>query len=140
MSKVTIKREIRINEAVASDNWDEVLRLLDQPLENAERRDRRYGLLSSDYQLDDNKTVGEVMLADNYTALDELIHAEFLDNLNEALATLSETDRIIVLSRAIDNIAYSKLAKLVNLSDKTVKRRYEKNLEYLRELLEEDYE
>lgn len=46
MSKVEDKRDELIEKGEKRDDWDEVLRLLDQPFANAERKDRAYGLLS----------------------------------------------------------------------------------------------
>ena len=44
--KVIALRDELIEKAAKLDEWDEVLRLLDHPLANAERKDRAYGLLS----------------------------------------------------------------------------------------------
>ena len=51
MSKAEDKRDELIKQAAKGGKWDEVLRLLDQPLANAERKDRAHGLLSLQWNI-----------------------------------------------------------------------------------------
>ncbi len=142
MSKVEDKRNEWIERAAKRDDWDEVLRLLDQPLANAERKDRAYGLLSIHWNIG---TVDElpIELGDEipdsaFNPLESLLQRESQEeqvNPFTAIQTFDGVEQQILLGRLLDKKAYSKLAKEVKMSDKTVKSHFEKDLELLKSLL-----
>ncbi len=41
-----MKNEIKIQEAASEQNWEKVSDLLNQPIENSLRKDRKYGIFS----------------------------------------------------------------------------------------------
>lgn len=61
--KVEDKRDEKIEVAAKHGDWDTVLKLLDQPLLNAERNDRRHGILSTNWIID--KTGGSSIELEN---------------------------------------------------------------------------
>ena len=136
LTKVEQRREEAINKAVLSGDWAKVDNLLNQPYENSCRKDRSYGLRS----LDSGSGVTDPLLdtiADYSDALSLLIKKEEIAIINDAIESfLSDRDRKILFGVVFENKSLSHLAKEVGLSDKTVKRHYERIKEILRKELQ----
>lgn len=142
MSKVEEKRNEWIEHAAKLGDWDEVLRLLDQPLANAERKDRAYGLLSINWNIGMTDELpielGDEISDSAFNPLEILLQSESQnENINPftAVQTFDEVEQHILLGRLRDKKPYSKLAKEVKMSDKTVKSHFENDLELLKSLL-----
>lgn len=138
-SKVEDKRNEAIDQAALLQNWDEVLRLLAQPLSNAERQDREYGLLSTNWIIS-TRTGSynelEQLLADNSLNPEEtLIKREEYRNPFLAIQKLSDIDQKILIGRVIEEKSFSQLSNEVGLSDKTVKSHFMKSLEVLKKII-----
>ena len=136
LTKVEQRREEAINKAVLSGDWAKVDNLLNQPYENSCRKDRSYGLRS----LDSGSGVTDPLLdtiADYSDALSLLIKKEEIAIINDAIESfLSDRDRKILFGVVLEKKSFSHLAKEVGLSDKTVKRHYERIKEILRKELQ----
>ena len=136
LTKVEQRREEAINKAVLSGDWAKVDNLLNQPYENSCRKDRSYGLRS----LDSGSGVTDPLLdtiADYSDALSFLIKKEEIAIINDAIESfLSDRDRKILFGVVLEKKSFSHLAKEVGLSDKTVKRHYERIKEILRKELQ----
>ena len=118
MSKVEDKRDELIEKGAKRDDWDEVFRLLDQPLANAERKDRAYGLLSLHWNIGtaDNLQIelGDEISDSSLNPLESLIQSELKKeqvNPFTAIQTFDEVDQHILLGRLLDNKPFSKLSK-----------------------------
>ena len=135
LTKVEQRREEAIQRAVFSGDWAKVDNLLNQPYENSCRKDRSYGLRS----LDSGSGVTDPLLdtiADYSDALSLLIKKEEIAIINDAIERLlSDRDKKILFGVVFENKSFSHLAKEVRLSDKTVKRHYERIIEILRKEL-----
>ena len=101
MSKVEDKRDELIEKSAKRDEWDEVLRLLDHPLANAERKDRAYGLLSLHWNIGtaDNLQIelGDEISDSSLNPLESLIQSELKKeqvNPFTAFQTFDEIDRV----------------------------------------------
>ena len=142
MSKVEDNRDELIEQAAKLGDWDEVLRLLNQPLANAERKDRAYGLLSINWNIgtDDNLPIelGDEISDSALNPLEVLLQSESKkEQINPftAIQTFDEVEQHILLGRLLDKKSFSKLSKEVKMSDKTVKSHLKKDLELLKSLL-----
>lgn len=135
MSKVAKRREDKIQIAVSEDNWEEVSRLLDQPFENSLRRDRHYQVKSLNFQISENTTTEDLELVDYNDPLTILIQDELVKAIYKELETIDEVDKYILIRYVIEEESFAKISRTIKLSDKTVKRRYLKTVESLREAL-----
>lgn len=135
LTKVEQRRKEAIRRAVLSGDWTKVDNLLNQPYENSCRKDRSYGLCSLDSSSTDKGSLLDTV-ADYNDALSLLIKKEEIAIINDAIESLlSYRDREILFGFVFDNKSFSHLAKEVRLSDKTVKRHYERIIEILRKEL-----
>jgi hypothetical protein len=135
LTKVEQRREEAIQRAVNTDDWAKVDNLLNQSYENLCRKDRSYGLCSL-YSSSIDKGSLLDKIADDNDALSLLIKKEEIAIINDAIESLlSDRDREILFGVVFENKSFSHLAKEVRLSDKTVKRHYERILEILRKEL-----
>lgn len=141
-NKVEDKRDEWIEQASKRGDWDEVLRLLDQPLSNAERKDRAYGLLSLHWNIGtaDNLRIelGDEISDSSLNPLDSLIQSELQEeqvNPFTAIQIFDEVEQHILLGRLLDKKSFSQLSKEVKMSDKTVKSHFKSDLELLKSLL-----
>lgn len=139
--KVAEKREKKIKEAAIAENWDEVSKLLAQPLANAERRDREYGLLSTNKLIGTSKQTefGDTLTDKVLNPLDLLIQKEENAeqvNINDVLHTLSEIDLQILTAYVLESKSFSKISKETEMSDKTVKKHFITTIQTLKTLLE----
>ena len=129
------RREEAIQRALLTDDWKKVDNLLNQPYENSCRKDRSYGLRSLDSRSGDTGSLLDT-IADYNDPLSFLIKKEEIAIINDAIKSLlSDRDREILFGVVFENKSFSHLAKEVGLSDKTVKRHYERIIEILRKEL-----
>ena len=134
LTKVEQRREEAINKAVLSGDWAKVDNLLNQSYENSCRKDRSYGLCSLDSRSGDTGSLLDT-IADYNDPLSFLIKKEEIAIINDTIKSLlSERDRKILYG-VVEGRSYLSLAKEVRLSDKTVKRHYERIVEILRKEL-----
>lgn len=130
------RREEAIQRALLTDDWKKVDNLLNQPYENSCRKDRSYGLCSLDSRSGDTGSLLDT-IADYNDPLSLLIKKEEIAIINDAIKSLlSDRDREILFGVVFENKSFSHLAKEVGLSDKTVKRHYERIKEILRKELQ----
>lgn len=135
-SKVEQRREEAIGRAVANEDWRRVDELLNQPYDNLTRKDRQYGLLSLDSSSSSDADGLLDTITDNGDPLTHLIQMEDRRRISEVLSRkLSDKERKILFGRVLEDKTYSRLAKEVSLSDKTVKKHYEKVIEVLQKEL-----
>ncbi|KJQ76458.1 hypothetical protein TZ94_00957 [Streptococcus infantis] len=135
LTKVEQRREEAIQRALLTDDWKKVDNLLNQPYENSCRKDRSYGLRSLDSRSGDTGSLLDT-IADYNDPLSFLIKKEEIAIINDAIKSLlSDRDREILFGVVFENKSFSHLAKEVGLSDKTVKRHYERIIEILRKEL-----
>lgn len=130
------RREEAIQRALLTDDWKKVDNLLNQPYENSCRKDRSYGLCSLDSRSGDTGSLLDT-IADYNDPLSLLIKKEEIAIINDAIDSfLSDRDRKILFGVVLEKKSFSHLAKEVGLSDKTVKRHYERIKEILRKELQ----
>ncbi|MBO1155957.1 sigma factor-like helix-turn-helix DNA-binding protein [Streptococcus thermophilus] len=135
MNRVSERREQKIQQAVAQGNWEEVLHLLDQPFENSLRKDRYYQLGSIEFQVSEKSTLADIELVDYDDAVNILARVELIEAIYKLLATLDEIDQRIFELRAIEMESFRQISQEISLSDKIVKRRYEKTVGWLQQEL-----
>lgn len=134
LTKVEQRREEAIKKAVLSGDWAKVDTLLNQPYENSCRKDRSYGLCSLDSRSGDTGSLLDT-IADYNDPLSLLIKKEEIAIIKDAIERLlSERDIKILFGVVFENKSFSHLTE-VGLSDKTVKRHYERIIEILRKEL-----
>ena len=134
LTKVEQRREEAIQRAILTDDWKKVDNLLNQPYENSCRKDRSYGLCSLDSRSGDTGSLLDT-IANYNDPLSLLIKKEEMAIINDAIEKiLSERDRKI-LHGVVEGRSYSSLAKEVGLSDKNVKKHYERIIDTLRKEL-----
>ena len=128
------RREEAIQRALFTDDWKKVDNLLNQPYENSCRKDRSYGLCSLDSRSGDTGSLLDT-IADYNDPLSLLIKKEEIAIIKDAIERLlSERDIKILFGVVFENKSFSHLTE-VGLSDKTVKRHYERIIEMLRKEL-----
>ena len=135
LTKVEQRREEAIKKAKLSGDWTKVDNLLNQPYENLCRKDRSHGLCSLDSS---SIAKGSLLdtISDDSDALSLLIKKEEIAIINDAIERLlSDRDKKILFGVVFENKSFSHLAKEVRLTDKTVKRHYERIVEILRKEL-----
>ena len=133
LTKVEQRRKEAIRRAVLSGDWTKVDNLLNQPYENSCRKDRSYGLCSLDSSSIDKGSLLDTV-ADYNDPLSLLIKKEEIATIikNAIERLLSERDRKILYGVVLEGKSYLSLSKVFGLSDKTVKRHYERIIEILR--------
>lgn len=137
IEKLTIekRRESKILEAASHNDWETVLKLLDQPLQNLERRDRKYNLISLNAQIVSDTQTSELIdsIADNnYNALNQILLNERNEQLYNALLKLSKDDLHIFLEISLNRTSASQLTRETQYrSHKTVQRHFEKAKKFL---------
>ena len=134
LTKVEQRREEAIKKAKLSGDWPKVENLLNQSYENLCRKDRYYGLCSLDSRTGNTGSLLDT-IADDNDPLSLLIKKEEIAIINDAIEKiLSDRDRKILYG-VVEGRSYSSLAKEVGLSDKTVKKHYERIIDTLRKEL-----
>ncbi len=129
MSKIINKREEKILQAKKQNDWDTVLKLLDQEFENSLRQDSRYHLTSLNKIVSNDGKYTElidIVRNNDSNPLDNLIEIERNKMLYEALKSLSFSEYKLFLSRVENNKSFRQLATEFGISDKTAKARFEK--------------
>lgn len=135
LTKVEQRREETIQRAKRTGDWDRVDKLLNQPFENLLRKDRSYDLCSLDSSSVDRGSLLDTV-ADYNDPLSLLIKKEEIAIIKNAIERLlSERDRKILYGVVLEGKSYSSLSEEFGLSDKTVKRHYERIIEILRKEL-----
>lgn len=111
--------------------------LLDQVLINQERKNRRYGLLSLDYQYNKENRFISSIPNNLLSPLEQVIANEEASIIYEAILSLSEIDRTIVIEHYLYNASYRLLSERLGISDKTVKQHLIKATMMLKSKLKE---
>ena len=129
MSKIINKREEKILQAKKQNDWDTVLKLLDQEFENSLRQDSRYHLTSLNKIVSNDGKYTElidIVRNNDSNPLDNLIEIEKNKILFKALKSLSLREYQLFLSRVEEKKSFRQLAIELGISDKTAKARFEK--------------
>jgi hypothetical protein len=129
MSKIINKREEKILQAKKLNDWDTVLKLLDQEFENSLRQDSRYHLTSLNKIVsDDGKYTEliELIPSEIFNPLDNLIEIERNSMLYKSFKSLSPCEYKLFVDRVDENMSFRQLATKLGVSDKTAKARFEK--------------
>lgn len=129
MSKIINKREEKILQAKKQNDWDTVLKLLDQEFENSLRQDSRYHLTSLNKIVsNDGKYTELIDLIPNSipNSLDNLMETERNSMLYKALKGLSPSEYKLFAERVENNKSFRQLAAELGINDKTAKARFEK--------------
>ena len=129
MSKIINKREEKILQAKKLNDWNTVLKLLDQEFENSLRQDSRYHLTSLNKIVsDDGKYTELIDLIPNSipNPLDNLIEIERKSILYKVLNNLNPCEYKLFIDRVEENKSFRQLATELGVSDKTAKARFEK--------------
>lgn len=129
MSKIINKREEKILQAKKQNDWDTVLKLLDQEFENSLRQDARYHLTSLNKIVSNDGKYTElidIVRNNDSNPLDNLIEIERNKILFKALKSLSLREYKLFLSRVEEKKSFRQLAIELGISDKTAKARFEK--------------
>ncbi|TWS94846.1 MULTISPECIES: sigma-70 family RNA polymerase sigma factor [unclassified Streptococcus] len=141
MSKVTERRHQKIIEAANNKDWKTVSHLLNQPLDNLKRQDRKYHLLSLDATIERlGRPTNIIDMYSDYRhePLKYLLLKEQNERICRALSTLSIDDLHIVIEIAIYNTSTLQLTKETRFkSHKTVKSHYQKALNVLKQELKD---
>ncbi|MCK3976784.1 sigma-70 family RNA polymerase sigma factor [Streptococcus suis] len=132
---VAQKREEAIQRATTEKDWEAVSKLLDLPLENALRRDRKNKLVSLNSKNNESETELIETLTDNNDSLTILIQNEEKRYLYQALSKLKDIEREILLDRVEFDWSFSKLGRMYNISDKTAKKYYENARDMMKKIL-----
>ncbi|MFS9059425.1 sigma-70 family RNA polymerase sigma factor [Streptococcus infantis] len=140
MSKVEQRRSRKLIEAVENNNWETVTRLLAQPFNNLERKERHYGVISLNLTISNDGKDTEILdlYSDNtYNPIEQLLIKERNEFLINALSKLSKDDLQIFLEITLNGTSALQLTKETSFkSHKTIKKRYENILKFLKEELE----
>lgn len=139
MSKVEQRRSRKLIEAVENNNWGTVTRLLAQPFNNLERKERYYGVISLNLTISNEGRKTEILnlYPDNtYNPIELLLIKERNELLMDALSKLSKDDLYILLEMTLNGTSALQLTKETSFkSHKTIIKHYEKSLEFLKEEL-----
>ena len=99
-SKVEQKRERNLANAVECGDWIKVDKLLNQPINNLERKERHYGVISLNLTISNDGKDTEILdlYSDNtYNPIEQLLIKERNEFLINALSKLSKDDLQIFL-------------------------------------------
>lgn len=138
-NKVEEKRKYKIANAVKSGNWSKVDKLLNQPMDNLERKDRYYGKTSFNAIVSNEGRTTELMdlYPDNtYNPIEQLLIKERNEHLYNVLSKLPEVDLHIFLEITLYGTSELQLTKETPFkSHKTIKKHYDDTLDILKEEL-----
>ncbi|HHW6793267.1 TPA: hypothetical protein ACU2YK_002661 [Staphylococcus aureus] len=141
MNHVEKRREVNIQKACDNNDWQTLLRLLNQPIENAQRKDRFHHVFSLNHTKvcsnDHHSEFGDLVSSPSLTPLEHLLLKERQSQVNKALSLLNKIDCDIITGFYLDNKSYSQLSKDVGISDKTVKKRVIQNTNFLKSYLQD---
>ena len=137
--KVNQRRDEKIAIAASNQNWDEVSRLLNQPMENIYRKDREVKLSSLNYIIstEGRETDLVELIADNSSnPLEALLKREEKEVISRALQKLDNDDYIIVIGLACEGKSALQLTKETRFkSNKTIQTHYKRALQFLNDEL-----
>lgn len=138
-NKVENKRKHNISNAVKSGDWSKVDKLLNQPIDNLERKERYYGVTSLNATVSNEGRAIEFMdlYPDNtYNPIEQLLIKERNEHLYNALTKLSEDDLYIFLEITLHGTSSLQLTKDTPYkSHKTVQKHYENARDFLKKEL-----
>ena len=83
--------------------------------------------------------VERVEVSGEDAVLKEILHKQQLHDIQQALATVDDLERQIVLGKLVDNLKFQQLADDLHVPLSTVKTKYYKGLKQLKQKLEVDY-
>ncbi|MCK1236779.1 hypothetical protein MX003_03550 [Streptococcus uberis] len=141
MDKVKKRRNEKIKVAAENENWDEVLRLLDQEYENSLRKDRSYGLLSTNFLYNKENAFQELedYICSSFNPLDYLIMKELMEKLYNEIFKLTEFDFKIIIGYFFEEKNKSQLARELEVDNKTISNHLNKIYLILKEKLKDYY-
>ncbi|MCC9988962.1 sigma-70 family RNA polymerase sigma factor [Streptococcus agalactiae] len=135
-NKVENKREQNIATAVKSGDWSKVDKLLNQPMDNLERKERYYGKTSLNAIVSNEGRATDLMdlYPDNTdNPIEQLLIKERNEHLYNVLSKLPEVDLHIFLEIALYGTSALQLTKETPYkSHKTIKKHFEDTLDFLR--------
>lgn len=135
-NKVENKREQNIATAVKSGDWSKVDKLLNQPMDNLERKERYYGKTSLNAIVSNEGRATELMelYPDNTdNPIEQLLIKDRNEHLYNVLSKLPEVDLHIFLEIALYGTSALQLTKETPYkSHKTIKKHFEDTLDFLR--------
>lgn len=129
MSKIINKREEKILQAKKQNDWDTVLKLLDQEFKNSLQQDSRYHLTSLNKIVSNEGKYTELIdliPGKTFNPLDNLLETERNSMLYKALKSLNPSEYKLFVNRVEDKKSFRQLATELGISDKTAKARFEK--------------
>ncbi|AUA18294.1 hypothetical protein [Streptococcus suis] len=140
-NKVENKRELKIAKAVKKNDWQTVDRLLDQPINNLERKERYHQVTNLNNILYNEDRVMELMdfYSDNsYNPVEFLLIKERNEYLYNVLSGLPKDDLHILLETILHGTSALQLTKETSFkSHKTVQKHFEDTLDFLRNELKD---
>ncbi|HFI0449805.1 TPA: sigma-70 family RNA polymerase sigma factor [Streptococcus suis] len=138
-NKIENRREQNIANAVNSGDWSKIDKLLNQPMDNLERKERYYGKTSLNAIVSNEGQATELMdlYPDNtYNPIEQLLIKERNKHLYNVLSKLPEVDLHIFLEITLYGTSALQLSKETPYkSHKTVKKHYEDTIDILKEEL-----
>lgn len=140
-NKVENKREQNIANAVKSGDWSKVDKLLNQPMDNLERKKHFYGKVSLNATISSEGRTTELIdfYSDNtYNPIERLLIKERTQHLYTLLSKLSKDDLHILLEMTLHGTSALQLTKETSFkSHKTVQMHFEDTLDFLRNELKD---
>lgn len=141
VNQVEKRRNIKIQKALENNDWQAITRLLNQPFENAQRKDRFHHVLSLNYaKVYSNGHIlklGELIASPVQTPMEQLLLKELQIQVNQVLSLLNNIDYDIITGFYLDHKSYSQLSRDIGISDKTVKKRLIQNTIVLKHYLKD---
>ena len=110
MSKVNEKRNKKIQEAASEQNWEKVSDLLNQPIENSLRKDRKYGIFSLNTVINTDgqcTEFGDSISESAGDPLDILLEKEKGEQLSVALSILPNNMKQIIIGYYFENKSFA---------------------------------
>lgn len=135
-NKVENKREQSIANAIKSGDWSKVDKLLNQSMNNLERKERFYGKISLNATVSNEGRTTELidLYSDNtYNPIEQLLIKERNEYLYNVLSKLQKDDLHILLEIALHGTSALQLTKETSFkSHKTVQKHFEDTLDFLK--------
>ena len=142
MSKVNEKRNKKIQEAASEQNWEKVSDLLNQPIENSLRKDRKYGIFSLNTVINTDgqcTEFGDSISESAGDPLDILLEKEKDEQLSVALSILPNNMKQIIIGYYFENKSFAQLSRDLMISDKTIKKHLYSALQQLSESMMKNF-
>ncbi len=138
-NKVERRREHNIANAAKSRDWSKVDKLLNQSIDNLERKERSYRKVSLNATISNEGRTTELidLCSDNtYNPIEQLLIKELNEYLYTLLSKLPKDDLHILLEMTLHGVSALQLTKETSFkSHKTIQKHYEATLQLLREEL-----